>query len=505
MKFIDDFLNKITMYRLVLYYLIVLLSVSVVFSFFHILPYNPVYIILSSLFLFFFSGFINDIFGRVFEIPTNVESAYITALILALIITPATSVKDYIFLGWAAILSMATKYILAIHKKHIFNPVAIAVVLTAFGINETARWWVGNVPLLPFVLIGGYLIVRKIRREKLVMSFFVAATLSVLLFSFVKGSDIVSVFNKFFLHSSLFFFAFVMLTEPLTSPPTEMLQIYFGAIVGFLFVPDIHLGTIFSTPELALIIGNIFSFLVSPPYKLKLFLKEKIQLSPDSYDFVFPLEKKLAFIPGQYMEWTLPVKNPDDRGNRRYFTIASSPTEDIIRIGVKFYAPSSSYKKEMLALTEKTPVLVTQLAGDFTLPQDKTKKLVFLAGGIGITPFRSILKYLIDTKEKRDIVLFYSNKTPSEIVYADVCNEAWKQLNIRTIYTVTDIASAPPDWKQEKGRVNADMLKKYVPDYLERTYYLSGPHAMVTGFESVLSSLAIPKSQIKTDFFPGFV
>ncbi|HEX7542746.1 MAG TPA: oxidoreductase, partial [Patescibacteria group bacterium] len=117
---IDNFLNKITMYRLVLYFLIGLLFLSVIFSFFHFLPYDPIFIILESLFLFFFSGFINDLFSKIFKAPTNIESTYITALILALIITPAKSFDNYIFLAWAATLAMASKYILAINKKHIF-------------------------------------------------------------------------------------------------------------------------------------------------------------------------------------------------------------------------------------------------------------------------------------------------------------------------------------------------------------------------------------------------
>jgi glycine betaine catabolism B len=504
MKYIDNFLNSITMYRLVLYYVIGLLLVAIVLSAIHILPYNPILIIFSSLFLYFFSGFINDIFAKVFTTPPNVESTYITALILALLITPAVSIGDYVFLGWAAVLSIASKYILAINKKHLFNPVAVAVVLTSFGIGQSASWWVGNLPMLPFVFIGGLLIVRKIKREKMVLSFFAASAISIIFFSLFRSSNIFSVFDKVMYHTAYFFFAFVMLTEPLTTPPTAVLQMFYGALVGLLYAPDVHLGFIYSTPELALIAGNIFSYLVSPKYKLLLFLKEKLQLTQDTFDFVFPLKQKLSFIPGQYLEWTLPVTKGDSRGNRRYFTIASSPTEDTLRIGVKFYSPASQFKQEMLRLTDKTPIVATQLAGDFTLPQNTSKKLVFLAGGIGVTPFRSMLKYLLDKKERRDIVVFYSNKYANEIVYTDVFTEAAQKLGIKVVYTITDRESAPKDWMYEKGRVDESMLKKYVPDYMERTFFLSGPHMMVTSFTTLLGVLHVPKNHIKTDFFPGF-
>src|SRR3989338_7921788 len=89
--------------------------------------------------------------------------------------------------------------------------------------------------------------------------------------------------------------------------------------------------------ESALVLGNVFSYLVSPKEKLILKLKEKIKIAQNTYDFVFPIRQKLKFQPGQYMEWTLPAQKNDSRGQRRHFTIASSPTEQEIKIGVKFY------------------------------------------------------------------------------------------------------------------------------------------------------------------------
>lgn len=504
-KLIDNFLNKITMYRLVLYFLIGLLFLSVIFSFFHFLPYDPIFIILGSLFLFFFSGFINDLFSKIFKAPTNIESTYITALILALIITPAKSFDNYIFLAWAATLAMASKYILAINKKHIFNPVAVAVVFTSFGFNQSASWWVGNLYLLPFVIIGGYLIVRKTQRENLVLTFLMTTILTIIAFSFVKGSNILFVLDKVVLHTALFFFASIMITEPLTMPPTTSLQIFYGIILGIIYSPNIHIFNIYSTPELTLLVGNLYSYLVSPKEKLFLKIKEKIKLSADTFDFIFPLGKRLSFIPGQYMEWTMAHQKPDSRGNRRYFTLASSPTEDNIRLGVKFYDPSSSYKKALLNIGQDETIVAAQIAGDFTLPTDKQKKLVFMAGGIGVTPFRSMIKYLIDQNERRDIIIIYSNKYQSEIVYKDIFDEAQVKLNIKTVYTLTDAKQLPMDWTGQIGRVNSLMIQKEIPDFMERNFYLSGPHSMVKGFETVLQQMNVKSYQIKTDFFPGFV
>lgn len=483
------------MYRLVLYVLIVTLTAAVVLGFAGKFSFNGFAIFWCTLFLVAVSYLSNWVFSKVFEAPTNVESVYITALILALIITPARTFHDFMFLGWAALLAQASKYILAIGKKHIFNPAAIAVVLTAFVIGQSASWWVGNMYLAPFVVVGGFLIARKIRREDMVWYFLLAAIVTIVAFTVVKGNDAFREANNIFLHSSLFFFAFIMLTEPLTTPPTARLQVIYALIVGVLFAPQIHVGSVYSTPELALVLGNVFSYLVSPKTKLVMNLKERIQIAPDTYDFVFGINQKIKFVPGQYMEFTLAHANVDDRGNRRYFTLASSPTEDNVRIGVKFYNPASSYKKEMLVMDSKTPITMTGLSGDFTLPKDNSKKLVFMAGGIGITPFRSIVKYLLDTEEKRDIVLLYSNKSAQEAVYRDVFDQAQKEMGLKAIYvnTATD------------GRLDRQKIETEVPDYKERQFYLSGPHVMVTAFEGVLKDMGVPANQIVTDYFPGYV
>lgn len=504
MKFIDDILDSITMYRLVLYYLIFLLFIASLFGFLGILPYSPVSIILTSLTFIVICRITNEIFSWIFNAPTNVESVYISALILALIISPMKSFADFPLIFWASVLAMASKYILAINKKHIFNPAAIAVALTAFVFNGSASWWIGTAYMLPVSLLG-ILIVRKIRRYNLVFYFFLASIITMLGFSFIQGGNLFTTLRQILFSSPIFFFAFIMLTEPLTTPPTKALQSLYGALVGILFAPQFHIRSFYITPEQALIIGNIFSYLVSPKQKIILTKWQKIKVASDMVDFIFPLQKRLPFSPGQYMEWTLPHKNPDNRGNRRYFTIASSPTEDNLRLGIKFYPRASSYKKAMISDDTQTPIVGAQLSGDFTLPKDTKKKLVFIAGGIGITPFRSMIKYLIDINQTRPIILLYSNKTADEIVYYDVFNQARRQLGIKTVYTLTDQTKIPANWQGQTGRIDDKMITEVVPDFRDSLFYLSGPRAMVAAYEEVLRIIGVPGKQIKTDFFPGFV
>ncbi len=494
MKVIDAWLNRITMYRLLLYYLIVLVVVAAVFSGFGWLPFSWAELTASAIFLVCVSLFANEIFSQIYRVPPNAESAYITALILTLIVPPAKNFNNLIFLTFAAVLANTSKYILAINKKHIFNPAAIAVLLTYWGFGGAATWWVGTNVMLPFTALGGWLVVKKIQREDMVLSFLAAA---LILTPFSRWSRTLT-------ESPFIFFATIMLTEPLTAPPTKNLRIIYGLIVGALFPAQVHFGSVYTTPELALTLGNLYSYFVSYKEKLILILKEKIQLAPDIYDFVFEPVKNFAFIPGQYMEWTLGHEHSDTRGNRRYFTLAAAPSEVNLRLGVRFNQPPSSYKTALLNLAPGQTIIAGGRAGDFILPKNLNRKLAFIAGGIGITPFRSMIKYLTDTRQNRDIVLFYSNKHWEEIVYQDVFVDAATMINLKTIYTLTDKSQIPAGWYGEVGRIDAAMIKREVPDWKERLFYLSGPQGLVDGFKKTLSEMGLPRKQIKIDFFPGF-
>jgi glycine betaine catabolism B len=503
LRSIDNLLNRITMYRLVLYVLIALLGIAVVLSAFGGMGYNPFALLFSIGFLLAVCALANWLFAKAFKIPANAESTYISALILALIISPIQSYNDLWFLGWAAVLAMASKYIVAINKRHIFNPVAFAVAITYFTINQSASWWVGDAPMLPFVIIGGLLIVRKIARFELVSTFFLSAVASIIVFSLLNGNDFLAGLQRTIVYSPILFFAFIILTEPLTTPPNQKLRAIYGALTGFFFAPQIHFGSFYITPELAMLIGNLFSFVVSPKSTLILTLKDKIRVAPDIYDFIFMPDRKLTFTPGQYMEWTLGHDDPDSRGNRRFFTLASSPTEDHLRLGVKFYPNGSSFKQAMLKMDHQHEIVATQLAGDFVLPNDPNQKCVFIAGGVGITPFRSMIKYLMDTRQRRSIVLFYVNRSINDIIYKDVFDKAHKQLGLKTIYTVTDPRELPAAWQGKIGHITPELIKAEVPDYRHCVFYISGPKGLVDSFKELLSQLHVPDTHIKTDFFAG--
>lgn len=500
---IDNFLNSITMYRLVCLGLLVLWGIALVLSVLGLITFPWWSLLVSGFLLLAVCRLTNIALAYLYKAPTNFESSAITALILLFIFTPLATVADAGTLLLAGMIAMASKYVLALNAKHLFNPAALAAVVLGLAGSTSPVWWVGSAVLTPFVVVFGFLIVRKIRRFDLVLSFLAAALMVMIFFGLKNEQPVLETLAQAITSWPLIFFATVMLTEPLTTPPTRKLRMIYGALVGALFSSQFNLGPIYPTPELALLIGNVFSYLVSPQVKLFLRLKEKVELAPNLYEFVFASARQPEFKPGQYLEWTLPHHHADSRGSRRYFTIASSPTEDGLKLGVRFNEPSSSFKQTLRLMKPGDELSATQLAGDFTLPADPREKLVFIAGGIGITPFRSMIQYLLDTKEKRDIVLFYASSLPTEFVYTDIFAKAEKALDLKMLYVVSK-ENAPKNWSGKVGRITEEMIREVVPDFDERKFYLSGPNAMVNGYRQLLVALKVPKNKIVTDYFPGF-
>ncbi|HZP20752.1 MAG TPA: RnfABCDGE type electron transport complex subunit D [Bauldia sp.] len=500
LRLIDRLLDHITMYRLVLDYLVVILVTALVLSLFGLVPFPPENLALSAALIFATCWLANRVFAVVFAIPANIESATITALILALILDPVGvgDVKGMAGLAFASVWAIASKFILAVRGKHIFNPAAAGAFLGGLLLDQPATWWVANAALLPVVLAGGILIVRKTRQSELVAAFALVNLAAVVATSW--GPQLATALRETLLTSPFFFFAFAMLTEPLTAPTGRWPRLLFAALVGFLAAPEVHAGSLYFTPELALLIGNLFAFAIAPQRRFILTLERIEQTAADTFDFVFRSPHRVRFQPGQYVEFTLPVPKADNRGNRRYFTLASSPGERRLRLGVKFYPAASAFKRALAAMTPGDTIHAAQVAGDFTLPRDRGRKIAFIAGGIGITPFRSMIRHMLDNREVRPVTILYAVERQRDIAYRDILDAAADELGIATYYAV----ARDPGPDQYPGYVDARLLQAALPDYRERLFYVSGPQPMVQAMRRLLHQLGVHRSQIKVDFFPGF-
>jgi ferredoxin-NADP reductase len=504
MNYVDSLLDQITTYRLLLYYLMSLIGAAMLLSAFGLLSYNPISIAFLASYAAFICWAVNRCFASFFHIPHNPESSLITGLILALIITPTFTSDTLVFLSVASGLAIASKYLLTIRNTHLFNPAAIAVTLTAFGAGESASWWVGSVQLTVFVVIGGLLLLRKIKKMQMVSIYLATVTLTTLFMALIRSADAIATLQTTFLHSSALFLGSVMLTEPLTSPANTKKQRWYAVFTGIFFSPQIHLFSVFSTPELSLIIGNLFSYIIDPKIRFSPHFLAYTKEGQNVTDFVFTTSRPLRYRPGQYIELTLPHSGPDSRGSRRYFTLASSPTESELHIGMKIPPESSTFKKAMQVLSPQTPLIAGQLAGEFTLPRDHKKKLVFIAGGIGVTPFRSMIKYLVDTNEHRDITLFYIEHYAADLAYTDIFEQAAQQFATSIHYVLTEQTADLPRYAIA-GHIDPSLIERALPDYKDHIFYISGPLSMVSATKDILRALGIPRGHIKTDFFPGAV
>ncbi len=509
-KAIDSFLNRFTMYSLLVWFLSALLGLGFVLSLFHAMPVQPIAILSTTVIYLIVCYLANWVFAKALKIQANYESTVITALILSLISGPVSLFADprkAAILALAGLVAIASKYVIAINKQHVFNPAAFGVFFTGIVFGFYSTWWVGNIATLPLVVIGGLLLIRKISRFRFIAVFFAAFTAFLMAMSMIQGLGFAMAVQNIvyvFLHTEIPFFAAVMLIEPITAPKRFSMQIIFAAIAAFFLQPQLTIFGQNLTPEEALLIANVFSYAVSPSFKLSLRLKHRREIGSGILAFSFDYPEGFNHRLGQYMEWTLPLAEPDSRGNRRYFSIASSPTEPELLIAAHFYPKSSRYKQAMAEMESGDPIVAAELSGDFVLPRDPSVPLVFVAGGIGITPFRSMIKYLVDTGEKRDIVLLYSNSTKEEIVFRDVFEEAKAKMGLKTVYTLTDRKRVRADWEGRTGYIDEEMICEEIPDIEKRMCYISGSPAMVETVKKVLRSSGVRRSNIRSDYFPGY-
>lgn len=500
---IDRVLNRITMYRLVLDYTAVLLAIAFILGFAGMVPEDPTALTFSFVLILATCWLANNLFANFLRVPANAESYIITALILALIMPPVTAhdLAGVAGLILASAVAITSKFVITISRRHVFNPVAIGAVASALVIGQPATWWVGgNLPLLPVVIAGGLLVTRKVQRLDM-LGAYVLANLAAMAGT-TPPSMYASGLKETILYSPLLFAGFAMLTEPLTAAHGRLSRLAYGAIVGMLSAPNMHVGSFYLTPELAFLAGNMFAWISSPEGRLRLTLLRAEKTAAGSYDFVFRPDRPFSFRAGQYLDWTLPVPRPDNRGNRRPFTLASAPTESEVRIGVKFYEGPSTFKLCLASMKPGEVVYASQLAGTFTLPRDTNRKLAFIAGGIGVTPFRSMIQELIDRHEQRPIVMLYGNNKLAEIAYGDVFEQATQEIGLRVFYAV--VQPEVPGCAVHEGIIDEDLIQRCIPDYLERTFYVSGPRAMVVRFQNSLRQLGVPRSGIRVDYFPGF-
>lgn len=228
---------------------------------------------------------------------------------------------------------------------------------------------------------------------------------------------------------------------------------------------------------------------------------DKKEVARGTLQVIFEVKDRPNFKPGQFFFITLPeLKYPDERGNRRQFSIVNSPNKPgILTLATRL--TGSGFKKTLNEMKVGDEVELGPIAGVFSLPEDTSKPLIFIAGGIGITPFMSMLRYLKEAGTAYNITLVYSNRDRLSTAFLNEIQGLAKSLpNFKLILTMTEDAN----WQGEKRRVDAGFIKEYFPNVNENYYMVVGPPGMVEAVKtSLLEAGALPEN-IKIEKFTGY-
>lgn len=236
--------------------------------------------------------------------------------------------------------------------------------------------------------------------------------------------------------------------------------------------------------------------------KVKIKLISKNEVAFGTMEFRFKKPEGFTFKPGQFADYTL--INPsetDAEGDTRGFSLGAPFEEEII---FTTRMRDTAFKRCLNMMQLGTEVVFDGAYGSFTLQNNTKIPAVFLSGGIGITPMRSIILQATHDKTEHKIFLFYANKTPRDAAYLDELTEAQKaNANFKLIASMTDVAGSK-DWKGETGFFTQEILQKYIGDLSLPIYYISGPPSMVTSIRKTINEAGIDDDNIRTEEFSGY-
>jgi ferredoxin-NADP reductase len=230
-------------------------------------------------------------------------------------------------------------------------------------------------------------------------------------------------------------------------------------------------------------------------------LKSREEVADATYAFRFEKPAGFEFKAGQFLTWSL-IDPPetDAEGTRRIFSIASAGYEDDLMMTTRIR--DTAFKRVLKALPEGAEIAISGPLGKLTLPEDESRPAVFLAGGIGITPFRSMILEATRNRPDQQIFLFYCNRRLTDAAFFDELRELEK-INPRYKFIGT-LTAADQAWQGERGRINREMIARHVPDLSAPIYYVAGPAAMTDALKNMLDEAGIGGVGVRSEKFTGY-
>ena len=231
-------------------------------------------------------------------------------------------------------------------------------------------------------------------------------------------------------------------------------------------------------------------------------IKEKREVAKGTLLVVFDLQgADVDFRAGQYFWVELPDRgHQDEKGLRRHISVVTSPTERGV-LGLCTRLRDTAFKTTLAELEVGDEVEVEEPKGDYRLPEDTSRDYVFVAGGIGITVFRSMLRYIADTGEPYRVTLVYSNRDRESTPFLDELQELEGRIpGLKLVLTMTE----DDGWDGETRRVDAEMLRDHLGELGAHTFLVAGPPPMVEAVVEQISGAGVPDEQVLPDRFSGY-
>lgn len=237
-------------------------------------------------------------------------------------------------------------------------------------------------------------------------------------------------------------------------------------------------------------------------WRITLLKSEEVALGTMAFHFAKPAN--FTFTPGQFVDLTLiDQQDVDDLGPSRTLTIASAPFENELMFVMRMR--DSAFKRILRIMRPGTAVRIDMPAGTFTLPGKVADKNIFIAGGVGIAPFLSILRQAGHEAARYQIDLFYSNRRPEDAPFlTELDAMAQTNPNLRFIPTMTQITTSQRRWDGETRYIRKDMIVSYIGELRGPLYYLAGPPTMVESMRQKLRDAGVDANDILTDEFTGY-
>ncbi|WP_309134659.1 FAD-dependent oxidoreductase [Cellulomonas sp.] len=429
----------------------------------------------------------------------HVESSVLTALLLGLLLWPDASPAGLASAGLAGAAAGLTKVLVRYGGRHVANPAAAGALV--LGLASAALggpgpvWWAATPLMAPVVVPAGLAVVRRCRAEAVALAAvgtYVVLVVPRLVASGVAPGDALA---TVLLSHPVVLAACFMVVEPLTQAPRRHQRVAVAVLVGAAAGVPFAAGPLSTSPELAIVLGNVVTAVVTRPRAVRLEVVRHGAPAPGTHEVVLRPARPLPWRPGQWVELDVGQLRPDGRGRRR--TLSIVPAGDgLLAVAFALPARPSAFKAALAAAPVGATVRATAVGGDFLLPRDRRVPLLLVAGGVGITPFVAHL----DDAGDRDVVLVVVAGRGVLPPYATRIAATGARV---LVVSPVPVVGLPDGWRWYAGsRLTAAALAAATSDLPRRHAYVSGAPDLVHRARRLLAAAGVRR--VRTDAFTGY-